>query len=366
MARWQFLLADAAGANPTLELTRALSRKLTVRLTGTSEASCTLDGTSEQAQAVNELATDLLVWRDGQPLHRGRIGATSDDLSADGHTVQLAAPDYRALLDRRMWLTDTTHTAEDPTAIAWAAIAYTQAQTGGNLGITDHSTPVGTTVDYTAAAGETIRKTIDTLAQGGEQDTGAGFDWDITPDLTFTTWGKRGVEQQFTLDWGGNVLAVKRSVDPSAYANAVRASGSSGLTAEYREAPDLATRPEGRFDSQVGLPDITGQQLLSGAADRLLADLLPDAETVNPSYTVTLRPDRWTPDDLWVGDTTLLVIRSGRLDVVATCRVTELDCTVGDDGSETITVTLGVASPATRYLARFANVDRRLSTLERR
>lgn len=358
MAVWTWHITP--GVSGGRELTRARARRLTARLRAPSEASFVIDGSHEEAAELEELVTDLLIRRSGTVLYRGRMGSTGDTIDVQGHNVEVSTGDYRALLRRRILYDDDTlqWLATDKAAIAWALVQQTQARTGGDLGITNSTTSLATSVDRTYEAGASIGEAIQELAEEGD-----GFDWDINPGtLALETWAQRGRAGGVVLDLGGLVSSVRRNVDPSSYANAIRVNGDAALLdIATREAADLATRAEGRWDGQYGDTTIRDATTLGERADWRIND----AQVLQPAYSVTLRPGKWQgPTHIWLGDTCRLVVRSGRLDVNTTLRVFEVAVELDDNGGETISLTLGAPMPDLRR--SLAAQALRLDQLERR
>lgn len=368
MADWQFVVGPATGGH-TAALTLASGRKVTFKLTDASDAGFVLDGRSVEAQAIEELATDLHAIRDGRILYRGRVGATSDSLDADSHSVDVRTMDYREILNRRILSADDqkTYGQVDQASIAWGLIAATQTKPGGDLGVTRGlGSDSGFLRDRTYAAGDTIGALLEDLAALVD-----GFDWDLTPIDAYTLrldlWhgiNGRGASGGVYLEYGAGVLAVKRDVSVDTYANAVRVSGASSTLLELREAADLAdrnARPEGRWDGVFGFTDVTTQTRLTERAMWQLAD----SQAIRPTYSIDLAPDVWQgPDHIWLGDYVRLRVLSGRLAVDTSLRVYEIAVGIGEDGSEDVSMTLG--GPKPDYRRRPAEVNRRLRNLERR
>jgi hypothetical protein len=361
MPRWQ-LLAGPAADGPQIELTTATARKITVRLGQPCDVAFSINGRHEQAADITEFVTDIWAYRDRQLLHRGRVGTTSDDVNTDSHTTTVNAPDYRALLDRRhLYDGDKlSYVQEDQAAIAWQLIQATQGKTGGNLGITRGSgQTTGFLRDRLYTAGISTAEAITQLA-----DLDGGFDWEIDPQLRLNLFNpQRGRDTDVVLEFGGAVASFSRAVLPAEYGNAVRAiAGTDPRAPETREAADLATRPGGRIEIERGFPDILEQSTLAARADYLLAD----AQVLRPSYTLTLAPGRYPgPQALWVGDSCIVAIRSGRLSEHDRQRVMEISFEPGADGDETVRVTVGRSTPAGLFGQRMRRLDGRLSVLER-
>ena len=342
-ADWAFVVATASG-EAIADLTSARSRNVKVRLRDSGEAGFSLPGTHPQSAEVAELSTDLLVYRDRELLFRGRIGASSDRLSADVHTATFSAHDYREMLRRRILYTDLTFTQADEEAIGWDLISHTQAQTGGNLGIRREGWATGKPRDRTYPAGKNVGEALDQLTE-----VLGGPDVEIGPDLVYRAWPQRGRHLGVVLAYGENVIDVDRDVNPSDFANAVRVTGKGTedevvhTTPEVRESPGLSITAEGRFDLADGDTDIVTQSAVAARADGLIAE----RSIVRPGYTVTLAPGFWQgPEHLWLGDAVTLQIRSGRLEIDTHLRVYEVDMSPGDDGGEKVMIRLG--RPRTR------------------
>lgn len=359
---WAFAVGPWTGM-PDWQLSEATARKVTWRLTEPSDASFTVDGASRDAERIEELVTDLWVWRNGSPVYRGRVGPTSDSHDGDAHRMSVTTADYRAVLGRRLLFEgDTlTYAAQDQALIAWNLIATTQAR--GSLGIVRGQGQVtGVARDRAYEAGEYVGPYIDALSKVAN-----GFEWDVTPslastDLTFDVfYPRRGADRQVVLDFPGTVRSFSRSVDPGKYANSIRQSGDEALTAVRVDAPDIASRPEGRWDLQLGETTILEAATLTARAQAEHAD----AQVITPAWTVTLQPNTWGgPNHIWLGDPVILAVRSGRLDVVASYRVQEIGLDLDDSGTATVTVSLGSVPPDRRFLLR--SVNQRLTSLERR
>lgn len=370
---WQFIAGPASGGHE-LALTEAKDRKLRIKLTEPSECSFTLDGRHSQASQIDELATDIHVLHqpDDRPariLYRGRVGATSDSLNADTHTMSVATLDYRAVLNRRILWSDSTlqWLATDQADIARGLLAQTQNRAGGDLGVDPGTNTTGVARDRTYEAGDSIGEKIQELSQVLN-----GFEWDIEPTSASGLalriyYSSRGVDRGVLLEYGGMVTSLQRQVDPSEYANAIRMTGKEGTDTEpgptpvEREAGDIGSVEQGRWDKAFGEHSLETQAVLNDRADWQLAE----SQTVRPSYTVTLRAGTWEgPGHIWVGDTVRLVVYSGRLQVDTRLRVYELGVDIADTGDDTISLTLGAPRPDIRR--RDAAVLRRLKNLERR
>lgn len=359
MADWRFGLVNSDDDSAIGALGAATSKKVTWVLDDSASASFNMDGTHPQAALIEEITTDLVVYDPGGVKRfRGRMGASTDDVSTAGHACTFSAVDYRGFLNsaRILWPGNTDlFTSVDQALIAWTLIADSQALPGGDLGITRGlGQTTGVLRDRTYDEGSQLG---DLLTQLGDVDD--GYDWEIDANLAFNIFypqrGNSGGGQY--LDYGGRVLSFKRAIDPSTFGNAIRESGDDSLTPVTAVGSFGAA---GRWERQIGDTSILDQPTLT---ERATADLAT-SETINPSYTVVLKPGWWSPDVLWLGDTVTFLAKSGRLNINAEYRITQVEVDVGDDGGETVTLTIGpVIFDEAQELA---SALQRLGSLERR
>jgi hypothetical protein len=366
---------------PTRELSRASERSVTWRLIGNHEASFTIAGEEPtavaEASAIEEMITDLWIMWNGQPLFRGRFGASSDSGDSASVSSTFAAADYRALLDRRqLWEGDTvSYLNQDQSAIAWGLISTAQGKPAGDLGIIQgQGRTTGVLRDRTDyAPGDSITHDLDLLSQVQN-----GFDYDITPVSKSTAlhfdvfYPARGTDRGVVLDFAGLVAKFDRQVDPTAFMNAVRGTGGNPLLPNGTQdttktlhslivSTTLSTDPAGRWEGEYSEGSITLQTTL----DAKTYQAMRDGMFVQPSYTLTLKPGAWEgPNHIWLGDQVTLSIHAGRLNVTESLRVVGIGLTLDQNDTETITVTLGSPPPFLRRLQRV--IDKRLQALERR
>ena len=334
-AQWAWYLTAPGGGNYVGSLVAATSRKLSWQLDGSSTVAFTMPGDHPETAQISELATDLVCLRDGVTVFRGRIQASADQYAADAETVNFTAVDYRGMLDRRLfWSTSTlSFRGEDQADIAWQMIADTQAQPGGNLGISRGNAPeTGVLRDRDYQAGKPVGQA---LAELGEVVN--GFDWEIDGNLKFNLfYPQRGRSTGLVLYWGREITAINRQIDPSKYANAVFFTGGTG-TVPVETA--LTTMPVGigRWDAQQSDPNLVLQQTVSDRA----AYELQVASDLEPSFAATMAEGGWDPGQLWVGDQAQIVAQAGRLNINTVRRVIQIDVTLTDDGGETVRADLG-------------------------
>lgn len=381
MADWRLDAGPWSGV-PQRRLSEAKGITAQFRLASASELSFALNARRPQAGFVIPKVTDVQAYRNGELLYTGRVGTPTDNPSASQHDRTFATADYRALLARRIWTGAQTTWQGEQSNVVKALLDRTQQATGGALGIdTTGLGLTGASASRTTEIGASIGAEIDALASAADatSTSSAGFDWDVAPG-----WGAarkarlwypyRGSDRQpLPYRWlesatqreSSRVRTLSRSDDPANYCNAVLVTGGvksqttattfvnpttgqtqvATSTAQIPTTPvflavaDLASRPEGLWPVSLSFPDIVEQAELAAKATERLAALAVQASA---SYTVTLVNGTWRgPSDLWLGDRVQLRVSSGVLVENLTLRVTEIQVSVGPDGSEDVTLTLG-------------------------
>jgi len=354
-------LADLAGRGgaPEAELTEATSRSLKLKLLDPHEASFNTSGYSAEALRLEDLITDLWVYRDGTNLFRGRVANIGDQLDIAAYDLTVACRDYREVLLRRLLQADRTWTSVEQSTIAWNLIQDTQALDGGNLGIVQGAWPTTGVVrpSVTFTAGDTVWESIKKLGQMAN-----GFDFDIDADLQANLYyPQRGSDVGAVLDYGGIVTQMTRAWDPAQFANAIRQSGADGVTPVITSVPGLAAAPEGRWEAQYSDTQLTTADMVAQTA----ATNLARASMPVPTYTVTLAPDAWGgPSHFWLGDYVTFAVKAGRLNEVVKVRVFEIDVSLDDNDVETVNVVIGDVALDARSVLR--GIARRLNVLAKR
>lgn len=186
--------------------------------------------------------------------------------------VRFTAKGHAWILGRREVDDDLVYNSEDELDIAWGLIAFTQAKTDGNIGITRSSaTPAGTnrSITYCADARPVI---LDEIASLGA--TIDGFDWEVGPDRVFRTWSpQRGTETDIVLDAATNVVGLEGFArDWSAISNEVTGvkGGGNCETPVFETTLDASSRARyGLYQSNVAESKVSASHLLAIAEDAL-------------------------------------------------------------------------------------------------
>lgn len=358
---WAFVLVQADAPGTQLgELSAAKAKQVTWPLNDVASASFTIDGTHPQAALIAETATDLIIYDPaGKKRFRGRMGSSSDAIAANGHVVTFSAVDYRGLLARRLLRDSATmsFTSEDQGQIAAKLIYDSEHQTGATPLITPGT---GLTTGVTRTIAFTALSKIADLINGQLASVTGGFDWEIDGDLNFNVYyPERGSTTAVVLEYGSSVLGVPtRSIDTSNFANVVVETGDTTTTPVKVTAGSFGAA--GTWETSVGDTSIQDQPTLTLRAGFQLAA----SEVLTPSYSLVLRPGWWTPAQLWLGDTALVVVKSGRVNDIGLQRISQVQVAIGDDGGDVVTLTTGpVALDQAAQLAQALNRIGKLETL---
>lgn len=343
------------GSQPLGEL-EALNRRIEFRLEQPSIVAFTINAEHPSARFVQDLAVDVIVYRDGLPLIRAVITATQDSITEDSHYIEVTAMDYRGRLEFRRLLSAQVFTEELDVDIAWAAIVAAQAETNGDLGIKRGRFDDGEELSGAFPAGISVAEAIDLVASADE-----GFDWEVDSDLRFNIYRPRGRARQRVLDYGGLVAEVQRQFAAGDFANSVRVSGDETIASVVAGDGNPVL---GRWDRQVGFPQIDSPTLLTGLAIDELSRAQNEAVTTRVQLRSAEGVQTWGGlTDIGLGDVVRLVVKSNRLDINELTRVREIDVTVSDDGKEEVVLILD--GPKRTFQERINDILQRLTELER-
>ena len=357
------------------ELPNARSRRLDQQLNKSATFTWTLDGHAPEAALVEELRTEVIVWRGSVPYFRGIVAQSQDTLSEQTHSVTFTAHDLFAMVQRR-YLTKPIVAGDPGVAqdvlvnVLLDAAIHVRPSSGVPADFLPGSflpleiAPVGRAGEARAMGGPPRVRTYEGQSSVGkliEDLSGVidGFDFDVAPagadmgnadDHLRVFYPSQGVDRTEPLEWGGAVATVSRSVNSADYGNWWRVIGNSGssdpatpqLAAEIwnPDAQDVG-RGVGVWQDVESASDVSDPGTLSQHA----AGALNRSGLLVPSYTLGLRPGAYAHGALNMGDTIPLVIRSGRLNVSpdygGTVRIVGRTFDIGDDGQEDVALTVG-------------------------
>lgn len=289
------------GSDPVQEVTSFGSVPLSFTFDLENGATCQFVSRADAPEAayIDELATDI--WLLGDIEARFRITAVWQEWFVNGQdNVNVMGVSYKKLLHRRLFNTGLTFTTVDLGLIIWGMWQHTQAQPGGNLGVTlgtPNTTGLIRTREY--KIGENI---------GGQADNENDEDiwWMVDKNLVYTA-GQRSTRPFVgsPLHLGANVRELQRA-SGSDFANAVYGDADASVTTGvWKVAANVTTDPRGRWELAEGWPTVKLQQTVE---DRTTA-LLAQAGVVVAHWNLTLEPSRWLTDTkIMPGDFAVLVV----------------------------------------------------------
>jgi hypothetical protein len=288
---YQLTLAvgPASSAAPVQEVTFSGSVTVLYDLAGGTNVQFATRAYSPEAAHIDELATD--VWLLGDLLQaRFRSWAVWQQWYQNGQdNVSVMAVTYKKLLNRRLVVPaeGLLFTNTDLGQIIWGMWQHTQAQPGGNLGIT-LGTPNLTGIVRTRAY-----KQGENLGTQAKAEYEEGIWWDIDQDLIYRAGAiDDGPWLETPLHLGANVREMQRS-SGSDFANAVFGDADDATTTGVWEvAANVTTDPRGRWELAKGWPTVALQSTLNERT----AAFLEASQTPVAHWNVEMEPARWVTD----------------------------------------------------------------------
>jgi hypothetical protein len=361
------------------EVPDARSRRLSQKWNDSAQFDFVLEGHSASAGYVDELQTEVIAWRwDDQTgkdvaMFRGPVGQSQDTISEQSATVQFTCHDYMAMLARRFSTpnTDMGWAATDQDYIASGLIYYwggqindvnnnPRFQPGAYIPLfAGFARPDGS--DRTGNLSGVLR---DRMYPGSTNIMEAlknlaactnGFDFDCK------TWGLskftdnvrifypyQGVTRtDVVLRYGTTLSGLQRTFNSADYANYQRINGNKQSTAQsapqmiaevYTADASIGTAGAvGLWMNAANESDVTVQQTLNDHANAALNR----SSVIVGGYNVTMRPGYYSYGNPNMGDVVQLVVQEGRLNISTQVRVLGIDYDIGDDGDETVKLTVG-------------------------
>lgn len=225
-------------------------------------------GESPTARQIDELATDVWVYKNGVLDSRCRVIDVQQSWGANGEdTVTVNAVCYKRLFNARHLQTDLTYSSIDQAQIIWGLIQHTQAQAGGDFGITAGSLAAGNARDRSYEAGSNIGKLLDDLSgviNGPWWGISASLELDVRLYTSFST-------LTTPIEMGATARSLSRQSGAALFANSVWVSGdNSGTTPVSQDEPDVTIDPRGRWERFQGYPGVVLQTTLAERANGLL------------------------------------------------------------------------------------------------
>lgn len=268
-----------ANGRPSYPLTDFTTMRLVHNLMNGPSAAFSMPALSTAAQQISGRATDLWVYRQGVLWQRLRILDPAQSWGEDsGSTVDIIAVGYGQLVAARYIIAGPGLPAAvapsfvniDQGAIAWGLVQHTQAQNGGDLGITQGTILTGQLRDRTEyRVGDNIGPLLANLAR---VENGVSVSVDAYKVFTarlFDDYPSR--PDPIVLGVNARAMAVGGGVP---YANVAGAIGSRDVTTPtFVETDDLLTDPRGRWETvDTSHTDVIVQATVDSYASGLLAE----------------------------------------------------------------------------------------------
>lgn len=330
-------LGDWQAAGPAQQITTFDALAIGEHIDNGWDLSFSIPGNSPAGALLSVFATDVWLYFDGILIQRFRVVDAQQEWGPDGsNDVQVVAVDYKRLLNSRHVQSLLTFTEVGQGTLVWNMVQHTQAQPGGDLGIT-----AGTLVDFfertrTYLPGENIGKELTDLS--GVID---GPYWEIVGDRVLNVTSYTGFPVRDTpVQQGATARRIRRK--PGFFANSVFVDGNNAATVPVVvDSADILTDPRGRWERAAGFPTVTEQNTLVEKANGLVADLQSPAA----QWTCELEPSRFLTDGNFTpGDYVTIVVPPGLADAVNSPgqltggQVISRQYRIGGDGSASISI----------------------------
>jgi hypothetical protein len=289
-----FTLAIGPTSGPVQQVTDFDSWQLDNNLDDGCSIQFSLRGNSVAAQLIDELATDVFLYRGSTLYQRFRVVAVSQDWGPDGDdVVAVSAACYRRILKSRHVRSVLSYSATSQGVIVWNLIQHAQAATNGNLGITLGSAGPVVARDREYLPGQNI---FDAITEMTQIDN--GLTWNIDPSLQLVI-SQPSLYPVIAMPCELGVVARRMSRPSSAdkFGNVSIITGDSMTTTPYiAEAPGLALDPRGRWEKFRAISAVKEQSQLVELGDGLLE------ESISPVsiWRIEMEPSRYFADAEYV------------------------------------------------------------------
>lgn len=286
-------VGDAQAAAPKQEVASFDSLSLSMSLDAGSDASFTIPGSSPSANVVNELASDVWLYRFGSIIARYRIVAIGQAWGEDGEdVVSITAVDYKRLLNARHLQSSMTFTDRGQADLVADLIEHTQSQTGGDWGIVNG---VLDNDDRERDRSYVIGENIGSLLANLSSVIG-GPSWSIDGHLRLNVRSGRSSTfpvQAIPIMLGGTARGLERSSGASDFANSVFVDGDNAFTVPATaNSAGIVDDPRGRWERAEGFPSVVLQQTLQEKAEGLVDQYATPVAT----WSCDIEPSRYLTD----------------------------------------------------------------------
>lgn len=326
---------------PSQEIGQFGSVSVSSNLDDGVEVSFDIPGRSPTARAIDELATDVWLYRESVAFVRARVVSVVQTWGPDGDDlVSVTAVDYKRLLNARHVWSPLTYSGVDQAQIVLDVINHTQALTGGSLGIIAGTLGAGFARDRTYKIGENIGKVLGDLS-----GVINGPWWGIDADRQLNCFPYFAFPVRDTpVMLGATARSLTRQSGASEFANAVFVDGDDAATVPVQvEDVNVGTDPRGRWERAAGFPNVVLQPTLDEKAD----GLLEASESPIAQWSCELEVSRFLTDlDVSPGEYVEVVVPPSVVAPIESpgfsvgCQVMSLSLALSGDGAASVSVEL--------------------------
>lgn len=291
--------------DPAQELTSFSTVRITLNFDDGDSIQFDASAESPEALYLDELASD--VWVRGPIEQRFRVTSIDQEWDPNGGSkLTVTALSYKRLFNARLIGVGGLSFAAgtDQGEIVWGLVNHSQGRTNGSLGITKGTVTTGVTRERTYVEGDNIGDQLGKL-----QDVIDGPWWDVDFDRVLTVAMPSTFPTLETpLAIGVSARSLQRRSVAAQFANVIYADGNKQETTPvWREHPDLATDPRGRWEAARGFPTTELQQTLIESAEGAVLD----AHSPAAVWAAVVEPRRWLNDfQVMPGDRVVVTVPS--------------------------------------------------------
>lgn len=332
-------IGPATGTRPIQEVIDFDQWTLDNNLDDGCSLSFTTRGDSVAASLIDELATDIWLYRGPLSVQRFRVTNIEQTWDADGRdTVSVVGTCYRRLLRKAHVRSELVYTGIAQDQIIWNLVQHAQAATGGNLGITAGSLTSGTLRDRIYPIGTNVFTAIVEFTQIDD-----GVEWNVDALLGLDVRDRLSLPlRSMPVQLGVTARSLTRPSSAEQFANAAIAIGNPENTdAVIVEDAGLSTDPRGRWERFVSVTADT-QQEVQDLADGLIVQAVSPLST----WTIDMDPDRYFFDAEYdIGDQVTIIQPRSTVFAIGTpaprlnAQVISRSITQTADGEVTVTLT---------------------------
>jgi len=294
-------VGPSSGTRPVQEVTDFDRWTLDNNLDDGCSISFTTRGDSVAASLIDELVTDIWLYRGPTLVQRFRVTSVEQMWNADGNdTVVIIGTCYRRLLRKSHVRSELVFTQIAQDQIILDLVNHAQAATGGNLGITAGILASNTLRDRIYPQGTNIFTAIVEFTQIDD-----GVEWNVSAALGLDVRDRLSLPlRSMPVQLGVTARMLSRPSSAQQFANAAIAIGNPENTdAVIAEDPNLATDPRGRWERFVSVTADTQQEVTDLAVGLVEQSVSPLA-----TWIIDMDPDRYFSDAEYdIGDQVSIV-----------------------------------------------------------